>query len=733
MTPLSKLAATLLALGCLAGCDRGREAVDYVNPYVGNVSHILVPAYPTVHLPYSMLRVYPDRKEYACEYVGGLPVIVTNHREKSAFKLWPSSDGLSRSSSRRFNYDNEHITPYGFEVELCDNTIKAAYALSSQSAIYDLEFRDAPNASIALYTSNGVLEYGRKSFSGWQELSPGTRVYVYMETSSQPEAVERIVLDGEGDCVQMSFGRKDRVTLRYGVSFISVEQAMANLRREINTYNREKVAARGRQRWNEVLSSIEVKTDDEEELEKFYSFYYRTFERPICISEDGKYFSAYDHSVHEDDARPFYVDDWLWDTYRASHPLRCITFPEVEEDILASFLRMSIQSGNHWMPTFPEVDGDSRRMNSNHGVAAVADALAMGLAIDTTALFDVCSRGIDEKTLAPWSSSRAGFIDDFYKEHGYIPALAAGEKETDPNVDSFEKRQPVAVTLGTAYDQWCLLRIAKALGFEQEYALRERLALGYREIFNPHTLFFHPKDKNGRWIEDLDYSFCGGLGAREYYGENNGWVYRWDVPHNIADLVSLMGGPENFCAELDRTFSTPLGRPKYRFYAMLPDHTGNVGQFSMANEPSLHIPYLYNYAGRPYKTQKRIRQMLDTWFRNDLMGIPGDEDGGAMSAFVVFSSLGFYPVAPGTAVYNIGSPVFPEALVHLPSGKDFKIVAHNVSSDNKYIRSAKLNGQVWDKPWFTYEDIRDGAELVLEMDSVPNKSWGAQCPPPSLW
>ena len=438
-----------------------------------------------------------------------------------------------------------------------------------------------------------------------------------------------------------------------------------------------------------------------------------------------RYFSAFDGKVHEDNGEPFYTDDWIWDTYRAAHPLRLLIDEGTEKNVIDSYLRMAEQMGNMWMPTFPEITGDSRRMNSNHAVATVADAAAKGLQFDLAKAYEACRKGIEEKTLAPWSGAAAGWIDDFYKKNGYIPALQEGEKETDPNVHHFEKRQPIAVTLGTAYDQWCLSRIADMLGKKEDAAHYLQCAHNYRNVYNAETAFFHPKDKNGKWIEPFDYRFSGGMGAREYYGENNGWIYRWDVPHNVADLIDLMGGNQQFIANLDQTFREPLGRGKYAFYAQIPDHTGNVGQFSMANEPSLHIPYLYNYAGQPWKTQKRIRQLLKTWFRNDLMGVPGDEDGGGMSAFVVFSSLGFYPVTPGFPAYNIGSPLFAKAKVMLSNGKVFEIEAQGASDENKYIQSATLNGKEWNKPWFSHDDIKEGGKLVLVMGSRPNKAWGS--------
>ena len=301
-------------------------------------------------------------------------------------------------------------------------------------------------------------------------------------------------------------------------------------------------------------------------------------------------------------------------------------------------------------------------------------------------------------------------------------------------VDSWEKRQSVAVTLGTCFDDWCLSQIAKELGKDADYSYFLKQSYNYRNLYNPETMFFHPKDINGNFIYPFDYTFSGGLGAREFYDENNAWIYRWDVPHNPADLISLMGGADRFVANLDQTFREPLGKSKYAFYSQLPDQTGNVGQFSMANEPALHIPYLYNYAGQPWKTQKRIRELLRQWFRNDLMGMPGDEDGGGMSAFVVFSAMGFYPVTPGLPVYNIGSPLFENIKMKLSNGNIFEIDVRNFSGKNKYIQSASLNGIEWNKPWFHHNDIINGAKLILVMGEKANRNWGASLrnSPPSL-
>ena len=728
----TRISAWFLSAILLAGCGTPgiKEPVDWVNPYIGNISHLLVPTFPTVQLPNSMLRVYPERADYTSEYVNGLPVIVTNHRERSAFKL-----GVTTGDELRpvipVTYDNEHLTPYGFGVDLQDGAIHADYAVSHQSAVYRIVFREGKGA-LVLSSQNGAVALDGNLLTGWQTVSGETRVYVAMELEQAPvqagalwrgEMQETRTDEGRNAAIAMRFDVPE-VRLRYGVSFISADQALRNLRREIDSYEVERVAREGRRIWNETLGRLDVKGGTDDETTVFYTSYWRTFERPVCMSEDGRYWSGFDNAVHEDGGTPFYTDDWIWDTYRAAHPLRVVMDRDVEEDILASFVRMAEQNGHDWAPTFPEVDGDSRRMNSNHTVATFADAIVKGLDVDRKRAYDICRKCLLEKTLAPWCGNPAGWIDKFFWEKGYIPALRRGEPETDPNVHSFEKRQPVAVTLGTSYDAWCMGLIADSVeDFATGDAFREA-SQNYRNLYNGATGFFHPKDADGNFIQPLDYSFDGGMGAREYYGENNAWVYRWDVQHDIPGLIGLMGGPEAFVRKLDETFATPLGRSKNEFYAMIPDHTGNVGQFSMANEPSLHIPYLYNYAGAPWKTQKRIRQLLGTWFRNDLMGVPGDEDGGGMTSFVVWSSLGLYPVTPGKAEYAIGSPVFPEARMHLSGGKTFEIIARGASRDNKYIRSATLNGQPLEGPFLSHEALMAGGRLVLQMGSEPDKSWG---------
>jgi predicted alpha-1,2-mannosidase len=216
------------------------------------------------------------------------------------------------------------------------------------------------------------------------------------------------------------------------------------------------------------------------------------------------------------------------------------------------------------------------------------------------------------------------------------------------------------------------------------------------------------------------------MGGREYYDENNAYTFLWQVQQDIPGLIKLMGGNDSFEEKLDQLFREGLGRSKYEFWSKFPDATGLVGQYSMGNEPSFHIPYLYNFTKSPWKTQKRIRFLLDAWFKDNIYGIPGDEDGGGMSAFVVFSSLGFYPVTPGLPVYTIGSPLFSRVTINLPNKRQFKLTANNCSVVNKYIQSSKLNGVVLKSTWFTHEQLMSGGHLELEMGPIPNKKWGVQ-------
>jgi predicted alpha-1,2-mannosidase len=686
-----------------------------------------------------MLRVYPQRENYTADLIHGFPVIVTAHRGLSAFRIDPVNHlGDGKDKLPGHSYHNELITPYRYSVDLDEEEIQADFAPAHQSAIYRFSFRKG-NARLILTTAKGNIKVEEDGgVQAYQVISPSLNVYLYLKAEKKPVRTEiRKTAAGAGKeqatSLVLSFDVPD-ISIRYGVSYISAEQAAKNLKREINHYDIEALAASGREEWNRTLGKINVEGCDENAKTVFYTALYRTYERMVCISEDGRYYSGMDHLVHPDDGIPFYTDDWLWDTYLALHPLRVIIEPEREQNMIRSLILYAQQSPEGWLPTFPEVHGDNHSMNGNHAIAAIWDAYVKGLrGFDINAAYKAARKTLTEKSIIPWRRIPLTKLDRIYNEKGFFPALEPGEKETFKEVDSFEKRQAVAITLAACFDDWCLSQMAKTLGKEDDYHFFNARSLNYRNIYKPETGFFHPKNSKGKFIEPFDYIFSGGAGARDYYDENHGWTYRWGLQQNIAGLIELMGGASAFIDNLDRTFREPLGKGRHEFYAQLPDHTGNAGQFSMGNEPSFHIPYLYIYGGEPWKTQKRIRTLLTQWFRNDLMGIPGDEDGGGMSAFVVFSSLGFYPVTPGLPVYVIGSPVFEKAEIQLGYGKTFTVQSLNYSPGNKYIQSARLNGKEWNKAWFTHRELMQGGVLELTMGKQPNKQWasGPEALPPS--
>lgn len=731
------LIATVFATGLFYSCtkvqpEQTKEPVDYVNNRIGNISHLLVPTFPTCHQPNSMIRMNPGHNEFVTDRMEGLPLNVPSHRQGSVLFMMPYCGDVNGLSSKiAYRYDQEKTSPYKYSVLLDDYGVFVEFAPGKKAAIFSCTFEEEGDRFIQLRaTGKGEIKGEGNTLSGFDIYQNNTKHYFYLEFDQTPVAFSE-----KGNGTAINYAQFDKsvkqVNLRYGVSYISIEQAKKNLEKEIKGYDLEALSLEARNEWNKVLHKINIEGGSEDQKTTFYTALYRSHERMISISEDGKYFSGFDGKVHDDEGITFWTDDWVWDTYHALHPLQIILNPAAEEEKLASYIRMYEHSG--WIPTFPCVFGDAHCMNGNHAAAVFADALAKGIKFDVNKAFEGMRYTVLNETMIPWSRGPKTILDDFYHENGWFPALHPGEKEILPQISAFEQRQAVAVTQAASYDDWAIAQMAKHLGKKDEYNFHINRAFNYRHLFNKETGFFHPKDKDGKFIEPFDYIFSGGIGSRAYYDENNAWTYIWDVHHNIGDLIHLFGGNQPFIDKLDQLFVEDMKRSKWQYYAVHPDATGNVGQYVMGNEPSFHIPYLYNYAGQPWKTQKRIRMLMESWFRNDLMGICGDEDGGGMSAFYVFSAMGFYPVTAGLPYYVIGSPLFDKSSINLDNGKTFTVIAKNNSAENKYIQSAELNGQPYNKTYFSHEDILNGGTLTLVMGNRPNKQWGVgeEAIPPS--
>jgi predicted alpha-1,2-mannosidase len=739
---LKTLIAGYLVTSNLLNVSAQQDFTKYVDPKIGNVSQLLVPTFPTFSLPNQMLRMFPIKPDYIADQVTAWPLQVENHREPGIMRMKVSVGEVTNESWQRkmaIDHDLEVVRPWHYSTYLVDDDITVSFTPAKKCAIYKIDFPAAEKKNVLIAgtenfnahnTSNNTFTIEERYNYKTKGISPVTRsmsAYCYGEVTDQAGvALKNIQITPSKNRLSISISSSDQksVLLKYAISYISIEQAKQNFAVEMAKQNFDQTLANGKLAWDKVINQVQVTGGTEGQKRSFYTSLYRTYERMIDINENGQYYSGYDGKVHKSD-RPFFVDDWIWDTYLAKHPLNTILNPTMESDILNSYTQMYEQSG--WMPTFPEVLGNQMCMNGYHSTSLFIDAYRKGiLGFDMKKAYEGCKKNLTEATMLPWRQGNTKVqLDDFYHIKGFLPALRPGEKESEPMVDGWEKRQSVAVTLGMSFDAWSLGQLAKETGNQSDYQKFSEASTNYKKLWHPEVRLFMPKDEKGDWIM-INPKLDGCPGFRDYYDENNGWTYAWQVQHDINGLTSLLGGKKRAEERLDQLFREPLDMQKHQYLNEAPDATGQVGQYIMGNEPSFHIPYLYNYFDAPWKTQKRIRFLLDVWFKDNIFGIPGDEDGGGMSAFVVFSSLGFYPVTPGLPIYTIGSPVFEKSSLKLPNNKTFTIIAKGASPVNKYIQKSFFNGKEFNTPFFTHQQLLEGGTLELIMADKPNKKWGVE-------
>ncbi len=724
---------SLLVFAMAFNVCRSEAQVEFVDTKIGNVGILLEPTRPTVSLPNSMVRVYPVRKDGLDDQIQSFPLTIISHRLGELFWVMPN-DGAPNGAAwdQRAAYDQETSTPYYYSVRFDDSLITTEFTPAARCGYFRFTFPSGKPVVLLANRAGGNLSGAESNAISGTENFNGMQAFVYGEFSAPVTFIHS--QNGEKERVAATAGAEGKtLEFRYGISFISVEQARKNLREEIAAWNFDKTKANARAAWEKALGQIQVEGGTLDQKRVFYTALYRSYERMVNISEDGQYYSAFDHKVHQD-ARPFYVDNWLWDTYRALEPLQTLLNPEMEADKVQSYVRMYEQLG--WMPCFAVLWGNHQCMTGNHAAPWIADVWGKGITnFDLTTAYAGLRKNSLEGTWLPWRKGPKCSLDDFLDEHGYMPALKPGETETVSLVHPFERRQAVSVTLAQSYDDWCTAQIARTLNNESDYQIFLKRAGDYKNVYRADKEHVWPKDADGNWIEAYEPGFSGGQGGRDYTTENNGYTYDWDVQHDLNGLFTLMGGREKAEARLDQLFRESLGRSKYEFWAKFPDASGLVGQFSMGNEPSLHIPYLYNHLGAPWKTQKRVRQLLEYMFPDSPNGIPGDEDGGGLSAFVVFSMMGFYPTEAGVPAYEMGSPIFDKVTIRLHNGKTFRIIASGTSENVKYIKSLRLNGSAQNRVWFRHADVVNGLTIQAEMSDTPNTALGSkeeELPPSSM-
>jgi len=701
-----------------------KSNLDYIDPTIGNVGQLLEPTRPTVDLPNQLIRFTPERNDYMDDQISSFPLTIVSHRLGQVFSLKPSLREITPEAwTVRMTYDHnlEINHPWYYSTYLLDDDVTVEFAAGRKTGYYRFHFPPgAAHKSLLFDVYNEGPSHWEftsgNAMTGLETYHGNIKVYMYGIFS----VAGTTGIDGTKAYISFP-GATGEVGFRYAISYVSPLQAKRNFEEELAHESFDGLAAKGKATWEKTLGGITVEGGTEAQRRSFFTALYRCHERMVNITEDSSYYSGFDQQIHKD-PRPFYVDDWTWDTYLALHPLRMILHPAQEEDMLQSFVRMYEQLG--WMPTFPVLFGDHACMNGFHSSVVFLDAYRKGLRhFDAQTAYEGMRKNAVSATMLPWENGDKTVLDDFYYANGYFPALHPGEKETVPEVHPFERRQAVAVTLGASYDDWALSEMAAQLGKTTDKDLFAKRGQNYRNLWNDSTHFFLPKDDKGNWIY-INPKFDGGPGGRDYYDENNGWTYLWQVQEDIPGLIGLMGGKKPFEDRLDQLFREGLDMSRSTFWNKFPDATGLTGQHSMGNEPSFHIPYLYNFTGSPWKTQSRVRFLLDAWFKDNIFGIPGDEDGGGMSAFVVFSSMGFYPMTPGIPRYTIGSPVFSRITISLENGKKFTVIARHCTVVNKYIQSATFDGKPLNTPWFSHQQLVNGGTLELIMGPKPNKMWG---------
>jgi predicted alpha-1,2-mannosidase len=728
------------------------DPVDYVNPRIGALGHLLTGTQPSIQLPYGMVRCVPTTMggpdAYLAGMISGFPA--------GGLVLMPTTGPLETNVARyasEFDRDFETVTPYYGSDVLDKYGITVEYTAARRALFFRFGFpADMTSHVLMLAGQDGEITMsGSNVVAGFS--GGAARSYFYAIFSRPFTSPRKFTgqmnpggrrggggggnpsfrSSGTGLSVDFTPRTDEPVTVRIGASNISLDEARSNLLADIPKPSFDAAKASARAIWNRELGKLAIEGGTERERTIFYTALYRAMGRPNDMTEAGDlFYSGMDRQVHPAEGHDFYVNDGFWDTYRSLCPLQLLLDPQRQIDEVRSLLRQYDEGG--WLPTIPTLSADGASMIGHHATAFITDLYMKGYRdFDVEKAYAGMRKNATEATLLPWKRGPLTELDKVYMEKGFFPALAKGETESVSQVHRSERRQAVSVTLETAYDDWCLAQMAKALGKTDDYVLFMRRAHNYTNVFDKRIGFMAPKSADGAWVQGFDPKLGGGQGGRDYFTEMNSWTYTFQVQQDIPGLIDLLGGREAFVAKLDALFTEAPGTSKWTFLGQFPDMTGLIGQYSSGNEPSEHVAYLYNYAGQPWKTEFRLRQIMNLWYDDRVLGIPGDDDGGALSSWYVFSAMGFFPVTPGRPEYDLGSPIFSRVRISLSNGKTFAIVARHTSARNKYIQSAQLNGQPLNTPKFTHADIMGGGSLILEMGPRPNKTWGvaAEAVPPN--
>jgi predicted alpha-1,2-mannosidase len=787
-TFLSRIFILAFSLGALflnSVNAQSHEPVDHVNPFIG--TDFFGHTYPGASLPYAMVHLSPDCGTQGWTFCAGYvysenSIIGFSHTHWSGvgmvnggevllmpqvgnkLKTMPGSpENPGEGYRSRFDHADETASPGYYSVLLKDWNVKAELTSTKRAGFHRYTFPKSENSRIILDLGHQI---GNNSSTELSELnilnnnriegvkSAGLgKVYFVAEFSKPfayygtfdnetktPESGGSIwpYKNGEtgkniGAFVTFRTSANEEILVKVGISYTSLEGARKNLHAEITDWDFDRIRNEARETWRKELSRIKIEGATNDQKEIFYTAMYHSFlAQYISQDVDGKYWGS-DKKVHEAKGYDFYGSFSCWDTYRSQHPLLTLTSPDHVNDFIQSIVAKTKDYG--WLPAqhFLNIYGES--MVGDHLIPVIVDAYMKGYRnYDVNFLYEAMrKKALEEPKLpVPRTAGRSGL--KFYMELGYAPVDKV--TESVPN------------TMELAYDDWCIAQLAKELGKKEDYQLFMKRAGNYANLWDRQTNFMRPKKADGSWLEALNgreqeivkegehayYKYFDPLlvGRRpnRHYTESNAWQYIWSVQHDVQGLINLFGGNKAFTAKLDTFFamSPNITPPKYVGVV------GTIGQYVHGNQPSHHVAYLYNYAGEPWKTQLRARQVVEELYRVGPGGLCGNEDMGSLSSWYILSGMGFYPVTPGSTTYAIGSPSFGKVTIDTGKGKLFVISANDNSLQNKYIQMATLNGKTITRTWITQKEITDGGELTFQMGPEPNKKWGnkPEDAPPSM-
>lgn len=720
----------------------GRDPLTYVNPLIGTRKSSIGygGTMPFVSPPFAMTNWTPQTRQNkisVTSYEYDDPAItgfIGTHQpaiwmgDYGYVTLVPQTGELHTTPEARrmaFSHSDETASPdyYAVSLRTAEGArIRAEMTATERCAFFRFRFPGAGVARVLVESSRpgipgfAAVDRTAGEITGYNphrmdahlgpEKLPNFKGYFVVQFRQAPRNTGTYGLENKDASASRGafaeFRPGELVEVRVGTSFLSIEQARANLRREIPDWNFDAVRAKLQSAWAEKLGRLEVEGATDREKTRLYTALCHALLYPRVFSEYGRYYSAFDDRIHTGESYTAYS---IWDTFRAENSLLTLFAPERIDGMITALLQ-NFQEGG-WMPKWPN-PSYTNIMIGTHADSLVAEAIRKGFrgfdrelawkAVYKDAMTppdgDTSRRWLDREEGTPYEA-RAGLT--YYKQLGYIP--------TD-KIDEASSR-----TLEDSYDDWCVAQIAKALGREDDYRFFLRRSLNDRNLFNPAIGLMNGKTSDGRWAPLGGPRDTPGNRSAAGWTEGDAWVYTWSPLHDQAGLIQLMGGREAYAAKLDAHFSG--------------------GHNVHNNEPSHHYGYLYDFAGQPWKTQAKVREIAAAEYGYDAGGLDGDDDCGQMSAWLLFTAMGFYPVNPASGEYMIGSPMYSAMSIRLQSGKTFRVIAEDVSPRNLYIQSATLDGKPLNEPLITWEQIQSGATLKFRMGPAPSR-WGSDWRPAAI-